>query len=101
MYSVEEFTALNNATHNPAYEKNRDFWAIIDHLPIEHLILWGERLTKTKYLSNHSGEYWLDLIDLIRIAKDPMNYAMTKKQKRYMSMLVISCWDDLECDYVL
>ena len=101
MYSTEEFMALSVAIDQPNYEKNSDFWYVIDHLPIEHLILWSERLTKTKYLSNKSGEYWLDLIDLIRIAKDPMNYAMTTKQKRYMSMLVLECWNDLEYDYVI
>lgn len=101
MYSIEEFTALSVATESENYEKNYDFWYVIDHLPIGDVILWSERLTKTKYLSNHSGEYWLDLIDLIRIAKQPMTMELTKKQKRYMCMLVISCWNQLECDYVI
>jgi len=101
MYSIEEFTALSVATESENYEKNSDFWYVIDHLPIEDVILWAERLTKTKYLSNHSGDYWLDLIDLIRIAKQPMTMILTTKQKRYMCMLVISCWNDLECDYVI
>lgn len=99
MYSTEEFTALSIAVDNN--ELTSDFWYVIDHLPIEHLILWSERLTKTKYLSNKNPEYWLDLIDLIRIAKQPMTMELTKKQKRYMTMLVLECWYDLECDYVI
>jgi hypothetical protein len=101
MYSTEEFTALSIAINQYNCEKNNDFWYIIDHIPIEHLIIWSERLTKTKYLSNKSGEYWLDLIDLIHTAKDPMNQILTKKQKRYMTMLVLECWNDLEYDYVI
>ena len=101
MYSIEEFTALSVATESDNYEKNYDFWYVIDHLPITDVILWSERLTKTKYLSNHNGEYWLDLIDLIRIAKQPMTMILTTKQKRYMCMLVISFWNELECDYVI
>jgi len=101
MYSIEELTALSVATETEHYEKNYDFWYVIDHIPIEDLILWAERLTKTKYLSNHNGEYWLDLIDLISVAKQPMTMILTKKQKRYMCMLIISCWTDLECDYVI
>jgi len=101
MNSIEEFTQLSIATEFENYEKNYDFWYVIDHLPIGDVILWAERLTKTKYLSNHNGEYWLDLIDLITIAKDPMNQILTTKQKRYMCMLIISCWNDLECDYVI
>ena len=101
MYSTEEFTALSIATEQPDYEHNRDFWYVIDHLPIEHLILWGVRLTNTKYLSNKNADYWLDLIDLIRIARQPMIMILTQKQKRYMAMLILSCWTDLECDYVL
>jgi hypothetical protein len=101
MYSIEEFTQLSVATESENYEKNSDFWYVIDHLPISDVILWAERLTKTKYLSNHSGDYWLDLIDLIRISKQPMTMELTSKQKRYMCMLVISCWNQLECDYVI
>ena len=101
MYSIEEFEALFVATKTEGYELNHDFWYIIDRLPIKHIILWAERLTNTKYLSNKSGEYWLDLINLIALAKQPMTIILTKRQKRYMCMLVISCWDDLECDYVL
>jgi hypothetical protein len=101
MYSTEEFTALSIATEQDNYEHNKDFWYVIDRLPIEHVILWSERLTKTKYLSNKSGDYWLDLIDLIRIAKQPMTMSLTTKQKRYMCMLIISCWNELECDYVI
>jgi hypothetical protein len=101
MYSIEEFTQLSVATETKDYEKNYNFWYVIDHLPISDVILWAERLTKTKYLSNHSGDYWLDLIDLIRIAKQPMTMELTKKQKRYMCMLVISFWNELECDYVI
>ena len=99
MYSTEEFIALSNAIHDN--ELTNDFWYVVDHLSLEHLILWSERLTKTKYLSDKSGEHWLDLIDLISIAKLPMNYILTTKQKRYMSMLVLSCWLELEIDYVL
>ena len=101
MYSIEELTALSVATETENYEKNYDFLYVIDHLPICDVILWAERLTKTKYLSNHSSDYWLDLIDLISIAKQSMTMILTKKQKRYMCMLVISFWNDLECDYVL
>ena len=101
MYSIEELTALSVATESDNYEKNYDFWYVIDHIPIEDLILWAERLTKAKYLSNHSGQYLLDLIDLISVAKQPMTMILTTKQKRYMCMLVISCWNNLECDYVL
>ena len=101
MNIIEELTALSVATKTESYEHNRDFWYIIDHLPIQEIILWAERLTQTKYLSNHSSDYWLDLIDLIRIAKQPMTMILTKKQKRYMIMLVISCWNDLEYDYVI
>ena len=101
MYSTEEFTALSIAINQYNYEKNIDFWYIIDHIPIEHLILWSERLTKTKYLSDKSGKHWLELIDLISTAKDPMNQILTKKQKRYMTMLVLECWNDLEYDYVI
>ena len=101
MYSTEEFTALSIATEQPDYEHNRDFWYVIDHLPIEHLILWGDRLTNTKYLSNKNSEHWLELIDLIRVAREPMTMILTQKQKRYMAMLILSCWTDLECDYVL
>jgi len=99
MYSTEEFIALSTAIDNN--EMTYDFWYVIDHLPIEHVILWSERLTKTKYLSNKSGEYWLDLINLISIAKQPMTMILTQKQKRYMTMLVLECWNELECDYVL
>lgn len=101
MYSIEELTALSVATETENYEHNRDFWYIIDRLHIQDIILWAERLTQTKYLSNHSSDYWLDLIDLIRIAKQPMTMILSKKQKRYMVMLIISCWNDLECDYVI
>lgn len=99
MYSTEEFSALSTAVDKN--QINYDFWYVIDRLPIEHVILWSERLTKSKYLSNKNPEYWLDLIDLIRIAKQPMTMILTQKQKRYMCMLVIECWNDLECDYVL
>lgn len=101
MNSSIELIALNNAVLDGNYEHNRDFWYVIDHLPIEHIIIWSERLTKTRYLSNKSGEHWLDLIDLIRIAKQPQTMILTRKQKRYMTMLILSCWNDLELDYVL
>lgn len=99
MYSIEEFSALSVA--NEKNEHTPDFWYVVDRLPIKDLILWSERLTKTKYLSNINPEYWLDLIDLIRIAKQPMTMELTQKQKRYMTMLVLGCWNDLECDYVI
>jgi hypothetical protein len=99
MYSIEEFSALSVAIDDN--EMTPTFWYVLDRLPREHVILWSERLTKTKYLSNKNPEYWLDLIDLIRIAKQPMTMELTKKQKRYMCMLVLECWNDLECDYVL
>ncbi len=99
MYSIEEFSALAIANENN--DHNQDFWYVVDSLSITDMILWAERLTKTKYLSNISGELWLDLIDLISIAKQPMTMILTPKQKQYMCMLILSCWNDLECDYVI
>lgn len=101
MYSIEELNALSLAFETDTYEKNKDFWYVMDHLPISDVILWSERLTKTRYLSNKSGEHWLGLIDMIRVAKDPMNNILSKKQKRYMVLLILECWNDLSCDYVL
>lgn len=99
MYSTDKFIKLSN--HITDNNLTRDFWNMIDNLPIEHLILWSERLSKTRYLSDKNPTYWTDLLDLIRISKDPMNYTLTQKQKRYMCMLVLECWIDLECDYVI
>jgi len=99
MHSIEEFTALSIAVEKEEF--GPDFWYVVNRLPNEHLILWAERLSKTKYLSNKNPEYWLDLLDLIRIAKDPMNQILTSKQKRYLAMLILECWNELECDYVL
>ena len=41
MYSIEEFTQLSVATESENYEKNSDFWYVIDHLPISDFILWA------------------------------------------------------------
>lgn len=101
MYSIEEINALSDAFETNNYEKSRDFWYVLDRLPIEHVILWSERLTKTKYLSNVNPNAWLDLIDMIRIAKDPKNFILSDKQKRFMVLEILTFWNDLSCDYVL
>lgn len=101
MYSIEEFNSLSEAFDTNNYEKNYDFWYVIDRLPISDVILWSERLTKTKYLSNVNPEAWLELIDITRIAKDPMTFELSPKQKRYMCLCILNFWNDLSCDYVL
>lgn len=101
MYSIEELNALSNAFDNDKYEKNYDFWFVVDRLPVKDIILWSERLTKTKYLSNVAPKNWLELIDMIRIAKDPMNFELSIKQKRFMVLSVLTFWNELSCMYVL
>ena len=77
-------------------QKNKAFWYKIDSLPIEDLHLWGELLVLTKHLSNKNPKQWLDLIDLVNLTKSNTNYQLTQKQKRYMTMLILSSWDELE-----
>lgn len=101
MYSIEELNALSIAFDNANYEKNYDFWFVVDRLPIKDVILWSERLTKTKYLSDVAPKNWLELIDITRIAKDPMNFELSTKQKRFMVLSVLSFWNELSCYYVL
>ena len=98
MYSADIFNSLYRAYADDDYTNNRDFWYIVDHLDLNHLILWSERLSKQTYLSDVDAKAWLDIIDIIRLAKSP-DVKLTTKQKRYMAMCVIGLWNDLSCDY--
>lgn len=98
MYSSDIFSSLFHAYLDDEYERNRDFWYIVDRLDMNHLVLWANRLVISKHLSNNDPEAWLDVIDIIRLTRVP-EVKLTNKQKRYMAMCVISYWNELSCDY--
>lgn len=100
MYSIEIFNQLSNTYDNNTYQNNNKFWKQIDSIDINHLYLWGNRLSKTKYLSNDNPKEWLTLLDLNRLASNK-DIELTQKQKRYYCLMIIKYWNDLSCDYVL
>lgn len=100
MYSIETFNQLSNTYDNNSYTNNNQFWKQIDNLDIKHLHLWGDRLSRTTYLSNDNPKEWLTLLDLNRLANNK-DIQLTQKQKRYYALMIIKYWNDLSCDYVL
>ena len=82
------------------YHNNRDFWFIIDHMNLEHIIVWCTRLSKTRLLSNQSHKDWLTLLDLINLAKNN-SIELTPTQKRFMVMSLLPYYNEMSQYYVV
>jgi hypothetical protein len=100
MYSTDILDDLYNSYTDDDYTNNNRFWAKVDKFDNNHLILWCERLTQTKYLSNDSGSDWLKMIDIIKLAKNP-NIEITKKQKRFCILTLLKYWNYISAYYVI
>jgi hypothetical protein len=100
MYSTEILDDLYYSYSENDYMKNNAFWKKVDNLDINHTVLWAERLTITKHLSNDSGKDWLKMMDIIKLAKNP-NIEITKKQKRFCVLTTLNYWNYLSSYYVI
>lgn len=100
MYSTETFDNLYEMYDSANYQTNNRFWAMIDKLDNKHMVLWAERLSLTKYLSNDSGNDWLKLMDIIKLAKNS-NIELTQKQKRFCVLSTVKYWNYLSAYYVI
>ena len=79
----------------PEYQKNKDFWYIIDRLDNNDLLKWSERLTKTKQLQGY------DFVRTCNILFEYKKSGWSLKQKRSCAMQVIKHWDVLSYKYEL
>jgi hypothetical protein len=100
MYSIEILNELAYAYEFEKYETNYDFWYIIDHMDVKDIVLWCNRLTQTKLLSNRNPENWLHVIDIIKITQNAQ-CELTTKQKRFCILQLLPFWTQLSSYYVI
>lgn len=87
------------------YNRNPDFWYIMDSISDDLVVKWAERTLQIRYPSMFpwdTGE-WQQLSKILYAYKsfDPMEQEIrwTKKQKRFCTFMVVKYWDDLEMTY--
>lgn len=87
------------------YNRNHDFWYVMDSISDELVFKWAERVLKIRNPSMFSwdtGE-WMQLSRILNDFKyfDPQvqEVRWTKKQKRFCTFMVVKYWDDLEMNY--
>lgn len=100
MYSTEIIDDLYNTYSDHDYMNNNSFWKKVDKLDNNHMVIWCERLTITKHLSNDSGRDWLKMMDIIKLAKNS-NIEITQKQKRFCILTMLNYWNYLSSYYVI
>ena len=78
----------------PNYSK--DFWYVVDYLDDSQLINYSEKLLK---LRKTQGQTYLQLCNIIHDYKT-YKQPLTKKQKRYLAMTLITHWDEISIHFL-
>lgn len=103
----EKIVALKNEYQKDVsnYNRNNDFWYIMDSINDDLVFKWAERAAKIRHPTMFSWdpEEWRQLCQILNDFKhfDPMirTEPWTKKQKRFCTFMIVKYWDDLEMSY--
>jgi len=101
MYSTNILDDLYYSYSETNYMNNYQFWNKVDKFDEVHLVLWCNRLTKGKYLSNDSGEDWIKMMSIVRLIKNPDIEKISVKQKRFCVLTLLKYWNHMSSFYVI
>ena len=90
-----QLTYLNAIKYENDKLIDSKFWYTLDHLENDKLHLWGMRMLKKKYIVQ--GKNFNKVCGVLTDWENKNFW--TKKQKRYLAMMIISNWDDVSLDY--
>jgi hypothetical protein len=83
------------------YKANKTFWEIIKLLPDRDLLLWGDRVCSIKPVIGNPWvpTEWTRICSIIDQVKNRKT-KWSDKQRRFVALMIIKYWDDLELTHL-